>query len=99
MHPVYVASQLSIVPLEMREYLKDCLTWIEVYMGIEQAALFAKVNFFSSLRYKLGCSFALVTEHPSRPRRSTPSISLVAAWLSGQGSWVSVLCLNPFCDL
>ncbi|PMD32695.1 hypothetical protein L207DRAFT_440254 [Hyaloscypha variabilis F] len=42
MHPIYVASTLLIVPQEMREYLKDCLSWIGINMGIGQASVFAK---------------------------------------------------------
>lgn len=44
MHPIYVASKLSIVPQQMREYMGDCLEWIETYMGIGQASLLAKVG-------------------------------------------------------
>ena len=44
MHPIYVASKLSIVPQEMREYLRDYLEWIAKHMGIGQASLFAKVR-------------------------------------------------------
>lgn len=44
MHPIYVASKLSIVPQQMREYLEDCLEWIATYMGIGQASLLAKVG-------------------------------------------------------
>ena len=45
MHSIYVASKLSIVPQQMREYMDDCLEWIAKYMGIEQASLLAKVRF------------------------------------------------------
>ena len=45
MHPLYVASKLSIVPQQMREYMKDCLEWIAKHMGIGQASLFARVRF------------------------------------------------------
>ncbi len=44
MHPIYVASKLSIVPQQMREYMRDCLEWIATHMGIGQASLFAKVR-------------------------------------------------------
>ncbi len=44
MHTIYVASNLSIVPQQIRLYLKDCLEWIGMYMGIGQASLFAKVR-------------------------------------------------------
>ena len=43
MHPVYAASQLSIIPQQMREYMRECLVWIGTHMGIGQASLFAKV--------------------------------------------------------
>ncbi|KAE9382116.1 hypothetical protein N431DRAFT_321891 [Stipitochalara longipes BDJ] len=42
MHPVYVASTLLVVPQDTREYLKDCLSWIGINMGIGQASVFAK---------------------------------------------------------
>ena len=45
MHPIYVASKLSIVPQQMREYMSECLEWIAEHMGIGQASLFAKVIF------------------------------------------------------
>ena len=45
MHPIYVASKLSIVSQQMREYVRDCLEWIAKHMGIGQASLFAKVRF------------------------------------------------------
>jgi len=45
MHPIYVASTLLIAPQEMREYLKDCLSWIGINMGIGQASVFAKVRY------------------------------------------------------
>ena len=44
MHPIYVASTLLIVPQGMQEYLKDCLSWIAINMGIGQASVFAKVD-------------------------------------------------------
>lgn len=44
-HPIYVASKLSIVPQQMREYMTDCLEWIAKHMGIGQASIFAKVRF------------------------------------------------------
>ena len=45
MHCIYVASKLSIVPQQMREYMNDSLEWIAKHMGIGQASLFAKVRF------------------------------------------------------
>ena len=44
MHSIYVASKLSIVPQQTREYMTDCLEWIAKHMGIGQASLFAKVR-------------------------------------------------------
>jgi hypothetical protein len=52
MHPMYIASTLMIVPQEMREYLKDCLSWIGTYMGIGQASVFAKVKVPFSYRVR-----------------------------------------------
>lgn len=43
MHPMYVVSKVSTVPEEVRKYMKECLVWIGTYMGIGQAATFAKV--------------------------------------------------------
>lgn len=45
MHPIYIISLLSMVPSNIREYMKNCLAWIGTHMGIGQAALFAKVRF------------------------------------------------------
>jgi hypothetical protein len=45
MHPIYVVSKLPIIPGNVREYMKDCLAWIGVRMGIGQATLFSKVRF------------------------------------------------------
>lgn len=44
MHPIYVASKLSIVPPHLRIYLHDCPEWIAAHMGIGQALVFAKVR-------------------------------------------------------
>ena len=44
MHSIYVASKLSIVPQQTREYMTDCLEWIAKHMGIGQASLLAKVR-------------------------------------------------------
>ena len=48
MHPIYIVSRLSIVPLKMREYMRDCLEWIGTNMGIGQASVFAKVRAWPS---------------------------------------------------
>ncbi|RAK99901.1 putative C6 transcription factor [Aspergillus ibericus CBS 121593] len=42
MHPIYLLCQLSIVSLEIREYLTRCLEWIGMNMGVGQASLLAK---------------------------------------------------------
>ncbi|KAL4819964.1 hypothetical protein BDW67DRAFT_154393 [Aspergillus spinulosporus] len=47
LHPVYIASQLPVVPPEMQEYMRKCLAWIGKHMGIGQADLLAKVNTLS----------------------------------------------------
>ena len=44
MHPIYIVSRLSIVPENIREYMRDCLDWIGTNMGIGQASVFAKVR-------------------------------------------------------
>ncbi|KAL9065280.1 MAG: hypothetical protein Q9157_007527 [Trypethelium eluteriae] len=44
MHPLYIVSKLLIVPPQMRDYMRSCLTWIGESMGIGQASLFAKVR-------------------------------------------------------
>jgi hypothetical protein len=49
LHPVYIASQLPVVPPDMQEYMRKCLAWIGKYMGIGQACLLAKVITPSSL--------------------------------------------------
>lgn len=44
MHPLFVASRVGTVGVEMRGYLQECLVWIAENMGIGQAARFAKVR-------------------------------------------------------
>ena len=44
MHPIYIVSRLRIVPEKIREYMRDCLEWIAMNMGIGQAAVLAKVR-------------------------------------------------------
>lgn len=44
MHPIYVASTISIVPEQMREYMRECLAWMGTCMGVGQASVFAKVR-------------------------------------------------------
>ncbi|KAF4243635.1 hypothetical protein CNMCM8980_010522 [Aspergillus fumigatiaffinis] len=42
MYPLYIASQLSTVPLELQDYFKRCLLWIGQNMGVGYASLLAK---------------------------------------------------------
>ncbi|GFF34497.1 hypothetical protein IFM46972_04252 [Aspergillus udagawae] len=44
-YPLYIASQLSIVPLELQDYFKRCLVWIGQNMGLGYASLLAKTHF------------------------------------------------------
>ncbi|KIX00977.1 uncharacterized protein Z518_10043 [Rhinocladiella mackenziei CBS 650.93] len=44
MHPLYVASKMSFLSEEIREYMRACLTWIGSNMGLGQATLLAKVR-------------------------------------------------------
>ncbi|RHZ45586.1 putative C6 transcription factor [Aspergillus thermomutatus] len=39
MYPLYIASRLSIVPLEMQDYFRRCLFWIGQNMGVGHASL------------------------------------------------------------
>jgi hypothetical protein len=50
MHPLYVASEVSFLPEEVREYMRRCLAWIGSNMGIGQARLLAKVQFDTNLQ-------------------------------------------------
>lgn len=43
-HPLYVASEMSFIPLEMREYLRRTLAWIGTNMGLGQATTLAYVR-------------------------------------------------------
>ncbi|PKX88976.1 putative C6 transcription factor [Aspergillus novofumigatus IBT 16806] len=45
MYPLYIAAQLSIVPVELQDYFKRCLVWIGQNMGVGYASLLAKVRF------------------------------------------------------
>jgi hypothetical protein len=49
MHPIYIASALLIVPRPMREYMRECLAWIGINMGIGQALILAKVKILREL--------------------------------------------------
>ena len=44
MHPLYVASEMPFVPEKMQEYMRKCLAWIGLNMGLGQATLFANVR-------------------------------------------------------
>lgn len=44
MYPLHVASKIPFLPVEMREYMRRCLTWIGSNMGLGQATLLAKVR-------------------------------------------------------
>lgn len=63
MHPIYIASKLSIVPQQMREYLEVCLDWIATYMGIGQASLLAKVGVRSYAGKDQGLYHIVGSEH------------------------------------
>lgn len=43
-HPLYVASNLEVVPQTERAYFRRCLDWIAMYMGIGLASVFGKVS-------------------------------------------------------
>ncbi|KFY44171.1 hypothetical protein V495_03599 [Pseudogymnoascus sp. VKM F-4514 (FW-929)] len=55
MHPVFVASRVSTVGGEMREYLQECLVWIAANMGIGQAARLAKAADIDNQYFADGC--------------------------------------------
>jgi hypothetical protein len=44
LHPLYVATRSSILPLALRNYLSECLEWIGQHMGIGQATLLSKAS-------------------------------------------------------
>lgn len=44
MYPLYIASSLSMVPTEQREWMKGRLRWIGRVIGIRQASMLADVN-------------------------------------------------------
>ena len=44
LHPVCIASKLSIVPPRLQDYTRECLEWIATNMGIGQASLLTKVR-------------------------------------------------------
>ncbi|KAF2228418.1 hypothetical protein EV356DRAFT_538131 [Viridothelium virens] len=58
MHPLYIVSKLLIVPPQMRDYMRSCLTWIGESMGIGQASLFAKDTEFRKDYLTSGCMLA-----------------------------------------
>jgi hypothetical protein len=67
LHPVYIASQLPVVPPEMQEYMRKCLAWIGKYMGIGQACLLAKVIPLPPLSSLLMVIFSWVAWDTSSP--------------------------------
>lgn len=44
MHPIHAVSGLSVVPMHLREMLREHLAWIGRVMGIGQAGLLADVS-------------------------------------------------------
>ena len=48
MHPIYVASKLSIVLQQTREYMTDCLEWIAKHMGDWASVAFCKSELSTS---------------------------------------------------
>ncbi|EED12122.1 C6 transcription factor, putative [Talaromyces stipitatus ATCC 10500] len=55
LHPIYVVSQLPIVPADMQEYLRRCMAWIGTHMGIGQACLLAKAPHIEGQYFACGC--------------------------------------------
>ncbi|KAL2802931.1 hypothetical protein BJX63DRAFT_437405 [Aspergillus granulosus] len=55
LHPVYVASQLPVVPVEMQEYMRKCIAWIGTHMGIGQACLLAEAPQIEGQYFACGC--------------------------------------------
>ncbi|KAL2062439.1 hypothetical protein VTL71DRAFT_6705, partial [Oculimacula yallundae] len=43
MHPLYAISKMPFLPVNMRQYARNCLIWIGGEMGIGQAGLMAEV--------------------------------------------------------
>jgi hypothetical protein len=44
MHPLFITSNLSIIPPPLQSHVKECLEWIGSHMGIGQATLLSKVR-------------------------------------------------------
>ncbi|KAJ6127298.1 C6 transcription factor [Penicillium sp. IBT 18751x] len=59
MHSLHVISNLSLVDLDVRCYLKRCLLWIGKNMGIGQASLFSKSSKFETEDFASVCMFTL----------------------------------------
>jgi hypothetical protein len=77
MHSIYVASHLEIFPLEMREYMKNCLVWIGRRMGIGQATFLAQASLSRAfLRFLVAFRQSKLIHHV-RLRRLTINILLV----------------------
>ncbi|KAI0123202.1 hypothetical protein BJ170DRAFT_641192 [Xylariales sp. AK1849] len=55
MHPLYIASTMPFLPVQMREYMRACLTWIGSYMGLGQATLLANTPEIDRDYLESGC--------------------------------------------
>lgn len=44
LHPLWVVSICSIIPSEIRRSMQECLRWIGINLGIQQALLLADVS-------------------------------------------------------
>ncbi|KAL2831551.1 hypothetical protein BDW59DRAFT_182191 [Aspergillus cavernicola] len=55
MNPIYILSDLPIVPPEMQVYMKQCLAWIGHHMGIGHASLLAKNSDIDNEYTTSGC--------------------------------------------
>ncbi|PYH93854.1 putative C6 transcription factor [Aspergillus ellipticus CBS 707.79] len=55
MHPIYVMSQLDIVPPETKEYVRRCLAWIGTHMGIGEANRLANTEEIQMQGLAPGC--------------------------------------------
>ncbi|PWY86692.1 hypothetical protein BO70DRAFT_287877 [Aspergillus heteromorphus CBS 117.55] len=55
MHPIFALSQLNVVLPDTKEYLRRCLEWISVHMGIGEAARLAKAEEIDMQNLGSGC--------------------------------------------
>jgi len=44
MHPLFVTSNLSVVPPQLQARMRECLAWIGTHMGIGQATLLSSTS-------------------------------------------------------